>query len=303
MTSPDANFHPSPLRTNPYSDLVQVMAQLRGPEGCPWDREQTAETLKPYLIEETYEVLEAIDGNEPEALKDELADLLLQVLFHSQIASENHQFTFEDVVRHLSEKLIRRHPHVFSPTEQRPQLHTSQEVKQQWDRLKQKESSNGQASPSILQGIPRSSPALQRAYQVQKRASRSGFDWHTIEPVLEKFQEELQELYRETAEQWREHSPDQVGNQPHTRIEEELGDVLFSVVNLSRFLRANPEEALRKTTNRFIKRFEWIEAQALAKGKTIQDCSPEELDDWWEMAKVQTHSDTPNSPPNQDHPT
>lgn len=303
MTSSDTNFHPSPSPSNPFSDLVKVMARLRGPGGCPWDREQTAETLKSYLIEETYEVLEAIDLNKPEALKDELADLLLQILFHTQIAAEQDQFTFEDVARHLSEKLVRRHPHVFSPPEERPHLQTSQEVIQQWDRLKQKGSSNKHAASSILHGIPKSAPALQRAHQVQKRASRAGFDWNSIEPVLEKFQEELQELYRETAEQWRGHSPDPVGSDRHTRIEEELGDVLFSVVNLSRFLHANPEEALRKATNRFIKRFEWIEAQALAEGKALQECSPEELDDWWEIAKAQVHSAPLNTSPNQDQPT
>ena len=271
------------------SDVVGIMARLRGPDGCPWDREQTPESLKPYLVEEVYEVLEAIDAKDPSAIKEELGDLLLQILFHSQIASEHGHFSYQDVQRELGEKLIRRHPHVFQKQDQDSPT-TAREVVRQWDQLKQEEKSPNQSAASILATIPKASPALQRALQVQKRASRAGFDWHTIKPVLEKFKEELDELYVATT-QVSPSSNDlrsalQTG-QVHAEIEAELGDVLFSLVNVSRFLTINPEEALRKSTNKFIARFQCVESQATRQGKQIKDFSEETLDQWWEMAKIQ----------------
>ena len=270
------------------------MAKLRGPDGCPWDREQTTESLKPYLLEEAYEVLEAIDANDPSALKEELGDLLLQILFHSQIASEQGDFSFQDVNKALGDKLIRRHPHVFQPTD-KASVTTSGEVLRQWEELKQQEKGKTQNTPSILSSIPKTAPALQRALQVQKRASRVGFDWNSIEPVLLKFKEELDELYTAAARATQVSddpaegfmTPQKKINREDSAIEDELGDVLFSLVNVSRFLKINPEDALRKATNKFMKRFEYVELQASAHGKTVKDFSPATLDQWWEAAKRQ----------------
>jgi len=289
MEAPPSKPRPSITHTHSLSDVVDIMATLRGPDGCPWDREQTAESLKPYLLEEVYEVLEAIDAKDPSALKEELGDLLLQILFHSQIASEQEQFSYQDVNKDLGDKLIRRHPHVFQ-TEAKASLATSGEVLQQWEQLKAQEKTQKQVAPSVLSTVPKISPALQRAAQVQKRASGAGFDWSTIEPTLQKFKEELDELYEATA-QIAGSSDDPQASLPanlnHSDIEAEFGDVLFSMVNVSRFLRINPEEALRKATNKFITRFQYIESQASSQGQTIKECTPEKLDQWWEAAKSQ----------------
>ncbi len=269
------------------SDVVDIMATLRGPNGCPWDREQTPESLKPYLLEEVYEVLEAIDAKDPVHLQEELGDLLLQILFHSQIASEEGHFSYQDVEKTLGEKLIRRHPHVFQKQDQHSPT-TSTEVVRQWEQLKQEEKGPNERTASVLTTIPKVSPALQRALQVQKRASRVGFDWNTIEPVLEKFKEELDELYVATrnACQPFDHSTTSPKTNPiDSNIESELGDVLFSLVNVSRFLRVNPEEALRKSTNKFVSRFQYVESQATDQGKQVKDFPPEQLDLWWEAAK------------------
>ena len=290
MDTPSFNSSSStPQDGNTLSDVVNIMKTLRGPKGCPWDRDQTTESLKPYLLEEVYEVLEAIDAKDPSALKEELGDLLLQILFHSQIASEQGHFSYEDVNKALSEKLIRRHPHVFQQLEDQSPT-TSEEVLRQWEELKQQEKGDNLATSSVLATVPKSSPALQRAYQVQKRASRVGFDWNTIEPVLEKFKEELDELYAAMmngAKSIVQSEDLPTPNQVNSQIETEFGDVLFSLVNVSRFLRINPEEALRKATNRFIKRFQYVESQAISQGKQIKDFPPETLDQWWEAAKRQ----------------
>ncbi len=271
------------------SDVVDIMARLRGPGGCPWDREQTTESLKPYLLEEVYEVLEAIDSKDPLAIKEELGDLLLQILFHSQIASEQGQFSYQDVQHELGKKLVRRHPHVFqNPDENSPT--TSAEVFRQWDQLKQQEKGLDHTTTSTLASIPKTSPALQRALQVQKRASRVGFDWNTIEPVLEKFKEELDELFvatRQVSDSSGDLQNSLQADQVHSDIEAEFGDVLFSLVNVSRFLNINPEEALRKSTNKFITRFHYVESQATEEGKHIHDLSSDQLDEWWETAKSQ----------------
>jgi tetrapyrrole methylase family protein / MazG family protein len=283
MTEPR---HPSPPANMTSDTLMEIMARLRSPDGCPWDREQTPQSLKPYLLEETYEVLEALDSQDPTAVKEELGDLLLQILFHAQIASEDDQFTFHDVCRTLGEKLIRRHPHVFASDPAKRPVSTPQEVVTQWDQLKQAEQGPGKGPVSALRGVPKTSPALDRAYQVQKRAARSGFDWHTIEPVLDKFREELHELSEAAEDLTRGAAvPPSPGSPQADAIEHELGDVLFSLVNLARFLQVNPEEALRKSTNRFIRRFTHVEQQAARNGKSLHHCSPREMDDWWESAK------------------
>jgi len=295
MEAPSPKPFPSIPSTTSLSDVVDIMATLRGPDGCPWDREQTAKSLKPYLLEEVYEVLEAIDANDPSALKEELGDLLLQILFHSQIASEQELFSYQDVNKDLGDKLIRRHPHVFQKKAKASQT-TSGEVLAQWDQLKQQEKENKQVATSVLATIPKTSPALQRAAQVQKRASGVGFDWSTIEPALQKFKEELDELYEATATIADSSDDPQASlqtNLTHTDIEAEFGDVLFSMVNVSRFLGINPEEALRKATNKFITRFQYIESQAISQGQNINECTPEKLDQWWEAAKSQ---ESPSSP-------
>jgi len=289
METPSSKSSSSIPNTGSFDDVVSIMAALRGPEGCPWDREQTPESLKPYLLEEAYEVLEAIDANDPAALKEELGDLLLQILFHSQMASESGHFSYQDVKNGLGAKLIRRHPHVFQQ-EGKGSLTTAKEVVRQWDQLKQQEKIEKQEAPSVFATIPKTLPALQRAIQVQKRASRMGFDWKTIEPVLEKFKEELDELFAETAglvDLPENSQASRLTTLTQQNIEAELGDVLFSLVNVSRFLRLNPEEALRKSTNKFMTRFQYVEAQAIRRGQNMNDCTPQELDLWWEEAKSQ----------------
>ena len=297
MNRPSSESSPSVPNTKSLSDLVAIMSRLRGPDGCPWDREQTSQSLKPYLLEEVYEVLEAIDAGDASALKEELGDLLLQILFHAQIASEQNQFSFDEIVKDLAEKLIRRHPHVFHHIGETSSITTSTDVSRQWDQLKQQEQSTGERRPSLLQGIPKISPALQRAFQVQKRASRGGFDWATIEPAIEKFKEELDELYSATAETIQpssENNLPQPGLKNQENIEAELGDVFFALVNVARFLRVNPEEALRRTTNKFMARFHFVESQAASEGKRLSDYTLPQLDTWWETAKHQERP-TPHS--------
>ncbi|GJL50876.1 MAG: hypothetical protein NPIRA01_21030 [Nitrospirales bacterium] len=270
------------------SELVALLAQLRSPEGCPWDRQQTHETLKPYLLEESYEALEAIDNQDTSALKEELGDVLLQVIFHAQIAEEHSEFTLDDIASHLSKKLIRRHPHVFAP-EQHTEVKSANDVAQKWETIKKQERQHDTTSPSALDGIPKIAPALQRAYQVQKRASKAGFDWTSSEPVLEKLREEGQELYTAMADLQKQQSASpsrETLASYESRVEAEFGDVLFSFVNMARFLKINPEESLRKATNRFASRFQYVEAKALETDRTIGQCTEAELDQWWEDVKA-----------------
>lgn len=285
MTNPSLPSRSDPA---PWDRLVEIMATLRCPNGCPWDREQTHDSLKPYLLEECYEVLEALDAQDPASLKEELGDLLLQVLFHAQIASEHGQFNFRQVCDTLATKLIHRHPHVFQNDSAHTHIQSASDVIQQWEQLKRQEQTTDTGPPSHLKGIPQTAPALARAYQMQKRAARAGFDWRSIEPVLEKFREELQELSA-AASQMIPPPQDHPASPSDDRaeVEAELGDVLFSLVNLSRFLHLNPEEALRKATNRFQRRFNHVERQATHAGKDLQSCSPEEMDRWWESAKAE----------------
>ncbi len=247
-----------------FERLVQIMARLRAEDGCPWDREQTHDSLRQYLLEETYEVLEAIEEGNPNELCIELGDLLLQVVFHAQISSEEGTFDIGDVVDSITEKLIRRHPHVFGDV----QIRTAEEQTQHWERLKQSE-----GKESAVQGVPRELPALQRAHRVQQKAAAVGFDWEAIEPVWEKVLEEFGELQAE----WQA--------QDRGRIEEEFGDLLFALVNLGRFLSVNAEDALRATTDKFLRRFQEVEARIKAQGRRLQDCSLDELDAVWEDIK------------------
>ena len=273
------------------SQLVTLMARLRSPDGCPWDRQQTHESLKPYLLEESYEALEAIDRHDPSSLKEELGDVLLQVIFHAQIAEEESEFTIEDVATHLSQKLIRRHPHVFDPTSQ-GHVTTATDVVRKWDTIKLQERQGKINRPSVLDGIPKTAPALQRAYQAQKRASKSGFDWTTIGPVLKKLREEFDELYKATADLIEHQTPSSsshTSKQQQSRVEDEFGDVLFSFVNMARFLNVNPEESLRQATNRFMRRFRYVEDKAADSSQSITRCSETDLNQWWEEAKSLEH--------------
>ena len=259
------------------------MARLRAPDGCPWDRKQTPESLKPYLLEETYEVLEAIDHHDPLCLREELGDLMLQILFHAQIGSERGTFTIDDVLEQLADKLVRRHPHVFGDRSGKEGAGTAEEVLTRWEEIKrnEREQAGDRNSPqSALSGVPKTLPALLRAYQVQARASRVGFDWpHSRagqEMVLAKIEEEIRELREALAM-----TSDSRGGQ----VEAEFGDLLFALVNLGRFIKVNPEEALRQATNRFTARFEYVEQEAARQGRQLDQMTLEEMDALWEAAK------------------
>jgi len=263
------------------------MAALRAPDGCPWDRKQTHESLKPYLLEETYEVLEILDRQDRAKLPEELGDVLLQVLFHSQIASEAGSFTIEDVLEQLADKLTRRHPHVFGNGAEDPTPMNADQVVARWEDIKRTERQGSGRPDSVLDGVPKTLPALLRAYQLQARASRVGFDWthdaKGFDQVLGKIEEEIQELRAAI----RAPASNQIGPDTDTatarqaRIIAEFGDVVFSLVNLARFIKVNPEDALRQAANRFVERFHFIEAQAAASGRTIGELSVTEMDRLW----------------------
>lgn len=264
-----------------FQKLTDLMAALRAPNGCPWDRKQTHESLKPYLLEETYEVLETLDQQDRRKLAEELGDVLLQVLFHSQIAAEAGTFTIDDVLDQLADKLVRRHPHVFPNGSQDPVPTNAEQVVAKWEDIKRAERQAEGRPESVLNGVPQTLPALLRAYQIQARASRVGFDWSHDEAgfdeVLAKIEEEVRE-FRTALRQ-----PPSDGKQ--REIEAEFGDVLFSLVNLSRFVKVNPEDALRQAVNRFAARFQHIERQAAAKGCAVGDLSIDEMNRLWEDAK------------------
>ena len=244
-----------------FEDLKEIMKELR--QKCPWDRKQTHESLKKYLLEEAYEVIDAIERKDWQALKEELGDLLLQPIFHARIAEEEGKFNIDDVVDHLCKKLIERHPHVFG--EEKAQ--SAEEVLKNWEKRKIEKRS------SVLEGVPKAMPALMRAEKLQKKASKVGFDWSDISQVEEKVKEEWNEFWQALKEGDRE------------KIEHEFGDLLFALVNLARFLKIDPEEALQKANERFIKRFSYIEQKVKESGKRWEDFTLEELDRLWEEAK------------------
>lgn len=250
-----------------FSKLQEIIAVLRGPNGCPWDKEQTHESLKKYLIEETYEVIEAIDSGDIDHLVEELGDVLLQVMLHAQIGEDEGYFAIDDVIEALSTKMIRRHPHVFGNRV----VEDSEEVLRNWQEIKKQE--KGETETSLLDGISMSMPNLLRAYEIQKKAAKVGFDWQEITPALEKVKEELEEFENE------------IKTASLVNAKKEFGDILFAFVNVARFLKIHPEEALFETNEKFIRRFGYIEEKVKNSEKPIEDHSLEELDRFWDEAK------------------
>ena len=261
--------------------LVELVERLRGENGCPWDREQTRETLKPMLIEEAYEVLDALDATDPLELKEELGDLLFQVVFHAQIASERREFQLSDIIDRLHEKMVRRHPHVFGDAD----LKTAGEVLRNWEDIKAADrgaisSSRPDSEESILDGIPSKLPALHEAYQITAKASRVGFDWNRLEDILLKLQEEMDEVLEARAEA----KPEKLAG--------EIGDLLFVAVNVARFLAIDPETALRRSNRKFVRRFRYVESQIKQQGRELKNASLAEMDALWEEAKTAEDSHT-----------
>ena len=251
-----------------FDRLVRVVAKLRSENGCPWDRAQTHESLKPDLIEEAYEVIEAIDAQDPTKLREELGDLLVNVMLHAQIANDREDFSINDVIHFLTDKLIRRHPHVFGDVN----ASDVDEVLKNWEQIKRSESGYEERQ-SVLDGIPAHLPNLHRAQKIQRKASRVGFDWKYASDVLPKIEEELSEL------------KESVQKKDSEGIEIEVGDLLFSIVNLCRFLEVQAEEALRKANRKFVNRFQWMEKELERRGKGFVDYDFEQLDEIWNRAK------------------
>ena len=293
-----------PNRGEQFERAVSIMARLRAPGGCPWDREQTFDSIKPYTLEETYEVLEAIDNRDWDELKSELGDLLLQVLFYAEMAEEEGRFTIGDVLDRLSNKLVARHPHVFGDVEAK----TPADVLRNWEALKAREKEQrlaagggkmpkGKVNPdSVLAGVSSAIPSLLEAYKLSSRAAHVGFDWPNIEGLFEKLSEETVEL-KKHLEEFPAPGPQpiargvagsgsqQVSDELKTRLEDEVGDLLFVLVNIARYLSLDPESALRKTNRKFKRRFQWLEEELRRQGRKPQEASLEEMEALWQQAK------------------
>src|SRR6266571_3504428 len=271
-----------------FEKLVAVQARLRAPNGCPWDREQTHQSLRTYLIEEAYEVLEALESGNDAKFTEEMGDLLLQIVFHSQIAREEGRFTVAEVIREIHDKMVRRHPHVFGKTRAKD----SAEVLRNWEQIKaeerrssdnQRDSKTSDGVPkeiSLLDGVSRALPATLEGFQLTRKASRIGFDWQDASGVFEKMLEETEELKKALREQ------------DHLKTEEELGDLLFAAVNLSRFLKVDPEIALKKANAKFSRRFRAMENLARKNGREFKDLPREEMESFWDTAKKSEGSRT-----------
>jgi MazG family protein len=290
-----------------FERAVQIMARLRAPGGCPWDREQTFDTIKPYTLEETYEVLEAIDNRDWPELTGELGDLLLQVLFYSQMASEEGNFSVDDVLDRLCNKLVDRHPHVFGEVK----ADTPAEVLRNWESLKAQEkekrratrgdekAENADDAQSVLSGVSSKMPALMEAYKLSSRAAHVGFDWPEIEGLFAKLEEETVELREELKAaqvKWPSGTGIAGSGKPNVapeareRLEDEVGDLFFVLVNIARYLSLDPESALRKTNRKFKRRFQWMEERLRASGRAAQQASMDELETLWQEAKQQEKS-------------
>ena len=249
-----------------FERLVEIMARLRAPGGCPWDREQTFDTIKPYLLEETYEALDAIDARDWRGLAEELGDLLLEAVFFAQMASEERKFSIADSLDSINEKLVRRHPHVFGAGDAK----TADDVKKRWEEIKADEKkARGEAPKSILASVPRNLPALVEAQQISSKVAHVGFDWANTDQVLEKLHEELNELDEARR------------GESHEELENELGDILFALVNVARHLKVDPEQALRKSNAKFRRRFAHVESNAQLPGATL-----DEMEALWQEAKA-----------------
>jgi len=245
-----------------FNEFIQIVERLR--KECPWDKEQTNDSIKAATIEEAYEVVEAIDNKDYDELKKELGDLLLHVVFHTVIAEESNHFKIDDVIESIQEKLIRRHPHVFGDKE----VSDAEEVKTNWEEIKLSE-----GRVNLLDGMPPLLPALQLAHRIQEKVSKVGFDWERKEDVWKKVVEEIEEMHHSELEG------------THDELEGEIGDVIFALVNYARFLRVNPENALRKTNNKFIKRFGYVEAKITESGRKLSESTLKEMDKFWEESK------------------
>ena len=292
-----------------FERAVSIMARLRGPGGCPWDREQTFDSIKPYTLEEAYEVLEAIDNRDWGELRGELGDLLLQVLFYSQMAQEGSKFSIDDVLDRLSDKLVRRHPHVFGDVT----AETSADVLRNWEAIKAEEKKekladgdNVAATPeSVLAGVSSAMPALLEARKLSSRAAHVGFDWPEISGLFEKLDEEAAELKDELRKIPSLAKPavtgmagsgkPQVSEELHGCLEEEVGDMFFVLVNIARYLSLDPESALKKANRKFKRRFQWMEEQLRAGGRTPQQAAMEELESLWQRAKQKEREPAPSS--------
>jgi MazG family protein len=283
---PKTKPYSPPSAAAPFQKLVNVMARLRAPGGCPWDREQTHASIRTYLIEEAYEVLDALDSGDDKKFAEELGDLLLQVLFHSQMAGEANRFNIVDVIREIHDKMIRRHPHVFGSKSAK----NSAEVLKNWEIIKMQErataagnsASAGQEKvESHLDGVPRGLPALLEGYQLTNKAARIGFDWENVEAIFDKLQEETREL-REV-----------LNSADPARIEGELGDLLFVVVNLARSLKVDPEIAMKKSSAKFSRRFRAMEQLAREKGTTLSATPRPQMESLWDEAKRRENSSKP----------
>lgn len=272
------------LPDSPHADaarefvrLIEIMAALRAPDGCPWDREQTIDTLKKYVLEETYELLEAIDRHDHDALREELGDFLFEAVFVAQLEQEAGHFTIADAVKAVADKLVRRHPHVFRRDEGEPALETAGQVKVKWEEVKAQER-GGQATPkTLLSGIPAALPALLRAYQIGQRAHSVGFDWDKPVDVVAKIREEVEEVAEVVG-----------SNTPldRDRAEEEMGDLLFAIAHLSRRLGIEPETALRKANDKFTRRFTDMETRIGARGGTMAEMNIDDLEVEWQTSKA-----------------
>ncbi len=259
-----------------FARLVEIMAALRGPGGCPWDREQTHESLKKYMIEEAYEAVDAIDDGDPGELAEELGDVILQVVFHAQMAREAGRFDISTVLDAINTKMISRHPHVFGEEK----LDTAEEVLRRWEDAKNEEKAHRQ---SILEDVPRNLPALMKAHLIQDRVRRVGFDWENVEQVFDKLEEELTE-FREAIRE---------GDRGHVR--EELGDLLFALVNVARFINEEPEVALQHTNHKFMRRFAYVEKKIRERGLSLEQAGLKLMDRYWEEAKEQIPNGDPSS--------
>jgi ATP diphosphatase len=264
-----------------FEKLVEIMATLRGPNGCPWDKEQDFNSLKPMLVEEVYEVLEAVENGDFDSLSEELGDLLLHVIFNAHLGKESGRFDINTVIEKISEKLIRRHPHVFGSEK----ASTSDEVIRNWEAIKAREkaekSKTGGSQPkSLLEGIPARLPAIHEAHQISARAARVGFDWPDIEGVFAKLQEEVGELKQVIA--------DENGGPSRDRLEDEIGDMLFVIVNIARYLKIDSESALKRANRKFKSRFQFMEGELAKAGKTLEETSLDEMEALWKKAKSES---------------